>query len=308
MASLPLPPPTVSTERISFPSKTLPPLLHQRYLASGEQNIVPLIMDSISNNAIEKGGNTASDKVPEIARERRLRVAKSSGIAEVSSPRVALPISLPHQDIPFTKVATEFFIAPLINRFWRFLRDEQIREERTAHQDGRQRYHGAGTGLILSPVVLAHFLRTLAILVHASQNAPEWLAIVAPDALELAVSIGTRPVSHMETDDDENANSEGPDQRGKEASVLTSSLELALIVLDGCLELDGGRVIGLEHSTLLLGAGEWANRIFSELERGIRMQGGGGTHEKKLRRAAAGVVLKIDELTSKWRRSMLDTR
>jgi len=58
---------------------------------------------------------------------------------------------------------------------------------------------------------------------------------------------------------------------------------------------------------LLLGAGEWANAVFSRLEKGAKMEGGGGVQEVKLKRAAAGVLLKVDSLTSRWRRSMIDT-
>jgi telomere length regulation protein len=137
---------------------------------------------------------------------------------------------------------------------------------------------------------------------------PEWLAVVAPDTLELAVTLGTKPMSYMESSNDEDPDEGDGSSRGKEASVLTSALELALIVLDGCLEVDGGLAIGLEHTTLLLGTGEWAGTVFSHLEKGQRVEGGGGIHEVKLRKAAAGVLLKVDELTSKWRRSMLDTR
>ncbi|KAG6813616.1 hypothetical protein H0H92_009233 [Tricholoma furcatifolium] len=312
MASLPLPPSTsrIAPERISFPSKMLPSSLHQRYIGMGEQNIVPLIMDSISNRAIDKQKEASADKVPELVRERRLRINKGPSITEMSQtniiPAASRPSALPQKLTPFIEVATEYFIAPLINQFWLFLRDERTREERTAHQQGRQQYHGAGTGLILNPVVLSQFLGTLGILVHASQNAPEWMAVVAPDALELAVTVGARPVSRIETDVEDDEKIGG--QRGKEASVLTAALELALVVLDGCLEIDGGRVIGLEHTSLLLGAGEWAGAVFAQLDKGVRVQGGGGAHETKLRRAAAGVLLKIDDLTAKWRRSMLDTR
>lgn len=236
-------------------------------------------------------------------------MTRPRGIVEVSQPSNALRVPQQTAKVTtFTEVATEYFIAPLIHRFWQFLRDEQTREERTARQEGRQRYRGAGTGLILNPVILAHFLRTLAVIVHAAQNAPEWLAVVAPDTLELAVTLGTKPMSYMKSSDDEDPDERDGSSHGKEASVLTSALELALIVLDGCLEVDGGRVIGLEHATLLLGTGEWAGAVFSHLEKGKRIEGGAGIHEVKLRKAAAGVLLKIDELTSKWRRSMLDTR
>ncbi|KAG6866094.1 hypothetical protein C0991_008846 [Blastosporella zonata] len=309
MASLPLPPSQVAPARISFPSKMLPAPLHQQYLGEGTQQLIPLIMDSISTSAIDKGKDTSADKVPEIVRERRLRINKAPGISLVSPPGTAFATALSAMSpklTPFIEVATEYFITPLINHFWLFLRDERTREDRTAHQKGRQQYHGAGTGLILNPVVLSHFLRTLGILVHAAQNAPEWMALVAPEALELAVTIGTRPVSRIETDTEDDE--ELGHQRGKEASVLTAALELALVVLDGCLDIDGGRVIGLEHTTLLLGIGEWAGGIFGQVEKGVKLQGGGGAHETKLRRAAAGVLLKIDDLTSKWRRSMLDTR
>ncbi|KAF8985620.1 telomere length regulation protein-domain-containing protein [Cyathus striatus] len=237
-----------------------------------------------------------------LAREKHLRIRHIQTISEVSS--AAISSSLVAKTISYIDVAAQFFIMPLVHRFWEFLRDEQMREELTIHLEQRQRYHSAGTGLILNPVVFAQYLRAVAILVHASQNAPEWLAIIAPNALELAVTSGTRPLSStmnkIETD-------EAVEQWGKEASVLTSAFELALVVLDGCLDLDDGRLISLEHTALLLGAGDWAGKVFSLLDKGIQAQGAGGLHETKLKSVAAGVLLKVDELTSRWRRSMIDT-
>ncbi|KAF8212436.1 telomere length regulation protein-domain-containing protein [Mycena galopus ATCC 62051] len=301
LAGLSVPPSLVHQSRIAFPSKTLPIHLHQKYLedSPNEARALPLILDDISREALNRDAEANADKVPELVRERRLRVQKSPGIAEVAR---QIPHTPPPKTTTLNEVAAQCFTAPLINRFWLFFRDEQTREERTAHQDGRQRYQGAGTGLILNPIVLSHFLATLAILVHASRNAPEWLAVIGPDALELAVTLGTRPISSMDTDDEENVGA-----KSKEASVLCTALELALVVLDGCLELDGGRALGLDHTELLLGAGEWATTVFSHLDKGARMEGGGGVQETKLKRAAAGVLLKVDNLTSRWRRSMIDT-
>ena len=261
-------------------------------------------MNEISGQALN---NEQSDtnQFPEIIRERRLRLQKPRGISEVIPSHPLLkPLHTP--TTKFIDVAAEFFIMPFINRFWIFLRDEQTREERTAHNECRGRYYGAGTGLILNPLVLSHVLRTLGILVNASQNAPEWLAIIGPESLELAITIGTRPISLMASSDDrEDGEEEG---KGNDASVLTSALELALVVLNGSLEIDGGKVLSLEHTTLILGVSEWATKIFSSLEKGMKVRGGGGLHELKLSRAAAGVLLKSDELRSKWGRSMLDTR
>jgi telomere length regulation protein len=285
-------------------------------------------MDDISKRALDAQSETAAATVPELIRHRRLRIQKPRGVTEIPEQQPNYPLnpysSLEHHHhqapatqpkTRFIDVAAEFFIVPLIHRFWAFLRDEQTREERTAHKDsgGRARYAAAGTGLILNPLVLAQFLRTLAILVNASQNAPEWLAIIAPESLELAVTMGTRPVSHMDTDTDPEGDVGGGGgleerRQSKEASVLTSALELALVVLDGALEIDGGRILSLEHTTLVFGLEEWAGKVFASLEKGIKVLGGGGVHEAKLSRAAAGVLLKVDEMTSKWRRSMLDTR
>ncbi|KAM5539117.1 hypothetical protein V8D89_007340 [Ganoderma adspersum] len=331
LASLPVPELTgrqpLRSEKIAFPSKQLPPSLHKKYLTAGDHlntnNPIHLLLDGISQLAIEKSKDATADKVPEFVRERDLRIRGLSKVTEVSSSspsvRTALLKALKDtgsghpQLTTFTDVAAEFFICPLINRFWVFLRDEQTREERTAHQPLLHRYRGAGAGLVLSALVLGRMLETLAVFVHAARNAREWLAIMAPDALELAITLGTRPISRGEgMDEDDGPGREEksglpPDSgAGKEAALLTAALELALIVLDGCLDLDGGRSLGLDHTALLMGSGEWAGKVFGSLEDGAKVLGGGGAQEIRLRRAAAAVVLKADELTSRWRRSMVD--
>ncbi|TFY68920.1 hypothetical protein EVJ58_g735 [Rhodofomes roseus] len=316
---LPLPSATASPKRILFPSKQLPPALHKKYLTAADRHNandpVQLLVDDISRKAIDSGKEATADRVPEIVRERHLRIRKPAKVAEVPRGAITtrrLPGGVNHPtDTTFKEVAAECFICPLINRFWLFLRDQQTREERTMHQPALHRYHGAGTGLVLSAMVLARFLSTLAVLVHAARNAPEWLAVVAPDALELAVTLGTRPVSAMEGEDEDEDDSQGLSGearrgKGKEAAVMSAALELALITLDGCMDLDGGRSLGLDHTALLLGTGEWAKEIFSSLDQGERMLGEGGEQEVRLRRAAAGLVLKVEELSSRWRRSMVD--
>jgi telomere length regulation protein len=153
--------------------------------------------------------------------------------------------------------------------------------------------------------MLSGFIATLIVLVHASQNAPEWLAVIGPEALELAVTIGTRPIERAEDNIDDEERTE---EARSEASVLSNSLELSLVILDACLEQDGGRSLGLEHTALLFGVEEWATQVFGLLEKGIRVVGEGGVQELKLRRAAAGVLVKIDTLKSRWRQSMVDIR
>jgi telomere length regulation protein len=304
LASLPVLESRVPQNRTAFPSKALPPSQHAKYIAAGKADVqlVPLLMEDISRKALEH--QKRPENSPALVREKVLRIKKSAGISAVARPD-PLAVPAPPKRTTYTEVAAEYFIMPLINRFWLFLREEQMREERTAHIHGRSKYHGAGTGLVLNPMVLSQFLRTLGVLVNAGQNAPEWLAVVAPDALELAVTIGTRPVSQHEGKD-EDGNGGEKEGDGREASVLSGALELALVVLDGALEVDGGRSLSLEHTHLLLGMNEWAGKVFGLLEKGVKVEGEGGVHEVKLKSVAAGVLLKADEITSRWKRSMVE--
>lgn len=315
LASLPVPPSSAAPERVAFPSKQLPAALHRKYVTTGDHlhsaGPVQGLLEDITRGAIERGRAAAEDRVPAIVREKQLRVTQRSKISEVDSTLARGMQSMklqPRPIVAFTDVAAEYFICPFVNRFWLFLRDEQAREARTAHQPMLHRYKGVGTGLVLNSLVLAQFMATLAVLVHAAHNAKEWLSVIAPDTLELAVTLGTRPLSQsegVENDDKRDGATLGDQESKKEASLLTNCLELAVVVIDGCLELDEGRSLGMEHATLLLGAGEWGSEILSQLEKGVKMLGGGGKQELQLRRAAAGLVLKIDEVTTKWRRSMV---
>ena len=315
LACLPLPETAavqpLTGDRVTFPSKRLPGAQHQRYLlASSTRQVQELIRDA-AHLAIENTREANTDRTPDLVRERQLRIRPPSKITEVKQPSTAqlleqLRLSQTHSaTTKFTDVAVECFLYPLMNRFWLFLRDEQTREERTAHRDVLHQYHGAGTGLILNALVLSHFLATLGVLVHASRNAAAWLSVVAPDALELAVTLGTRPVSRAHEDEEESGGDSGG-AADKNARVLTTALELALVVLDTCVELDGGRSLSLEHTALLLAAGEWAQGLFTLLEKGILIKGGGGVAEVRLRKAAAGVVIKVDEVSERWKRSMID--
>lgn len=294
--------------------------MHQKLLAEGP---VQALLTDISQAAVEKARDDATSKAPpSFTRERQLRLQKPAKISVINNPATFSSRSeTSHSPSPgygpaaarFTDVAAEYFICPLINQFWTFFRDEQTREERLSRQpDPLYRYKGSGTGLVLNPIVLAQFVSTLAVLAHAGRNAPQWLALVAPDSLELAITLGTKPVSQMDDGDDDLDPGlkaewgQATTSKDKEASVLAASLELALIVLDGCLDLDGGRSLGLEHTRLVLSAGEWAGNLLNWLDQGLRVAGGGGTQEVRLKRGAAGVMLKVQEISERWGRSMID--
>lgn len=314
LASLPIPPFNVAADRVTFASKTLPAAQHRKYITPGDERSNPLryMLEGINNQTISKTKDSGENRVPQLGRERQLRIRQPAKVVDVtaarSSPTLNLHATPEKQRVTFTTVAAQYFIHPLVNRFWTFLRDEQAREERTSHLADVHRYRGAGTGLILNALILSHFLGTLAVMMHAARNAPEWGAVLAPDVLELALTLGTRPMSMMDAEEAAggSAPEAGFDAENREADVLSAALELALVVVDGCVDLDDGRALGLEHTALLMGVGEWAGKVFARLEKGERMKGGGGVQEIKLSRAAAGLVLKVDEVTSRWRRSMLN--
>jgi telomere length regulation protein len=172
------------------------------------------------------------------------------------------------------------------------LREDHARELRTSLKP--RSYKGSGTGMILSPLMLSHFLRTLAILTHAGQHSPAYLAVLAPEALELALTMGNRPTPPTESSEPENI-----------AIVISASLELTHVILTGCGELDGGRSLCLDHAGLLLGVGEWADRIVHQVERGLRLSGGGALEDQIIMNAI-GVVRQVNEIGSKWKGSMVD--
>ncbi|TEB06292.1 hypothetical protein FA13DRAFT_1807224 [Coprinellus micaceus] len=152
LASLPVPESRVPQNRIAFPRKTLPGggggappstrQIHRRWksrcaarsLAHGSWRT--LVGKHLSIRNVQR-------TVPALVREKILRIKKSAGISAVAH-QDPLAVPAPPKRTTYTEVAAEYFIMPLINRFWLFLREEQMREERRAHMHGRSKYHGAG--------------------------------------------------------------------------------------------------------------------------------------------------------------------
>ncbi|CAE6526066.1 unnamed protein product [Rhizoctonia solani] len=315
LAGLPIPSPPSDTSkrpRIDFPSKVLPGVAHLEYMQEGDlpppanriegssryriegmTSQVSTLVNDLSGMAITRSKQETEDSIPQIVRERSLRVGlkPGRGIAPIDSdvPTKLGYLSTQTPVIPFAQVAAEYFVAPLVNRFWAHLQSSMAHESYARR--GSSLSAGVGTGMILSPLVVTHLMGTLAVLLHAARHAPPFLHVLAPDAAELALSVGTRPLSRS-------------GDEGTEAGVLAGALELALTVLDSALELDGGQVFALERSDLLLGIGQWASTVFEALDKGERAPGVGGKDEERAVRIAAGLVLTSERIVSKWRRTM----
>lgn len=302
LAGLPVPEPRTN-RRIDFPTKTLPPALHAKYVTPQDTPFAGQLEDAVDGMRsllLSKGAEMAQ-QVPEIAREQRLRVGVSKR-RKVGDTAVALdsadagPAKVTPPVVPYTAVAAEYFILPLVNRFWEFFQDSSVRESRAVSLGGR--YRGAGTGMVLSPLALDKFLVTLALLTHAARHAPTFLGVLAPAVLELAVTVGARHPSQPSHTGEEDQSGE------RDAQVLGSALELSLAVLDAAVDLDTGRTLATDTPQLILAAGEWAGSVFESESKGRVAAGGGGAREGRLRATAAGVVVKIAEIGDKWGRAM----
>jgi telomere length regulation protein len=305
LADLPTPP----QPEARFPSKLLPSGAHELYIE--ERDLVARseqLLEGISRKAIDKGREKTEDRIPELTRERQLTIKpgiKRTGIVELDNDPKSTDYL--HRPIPrtptssvkrenFSTLAAEYFIGPLINRFWRYLNDQMTREARASGG-----YRGAGGGVILNPLILTHLVTVLAILMDAGRFSPAYLDVLGPGALELSITLGTRKLSATEGADSGSANGS---QSAKEASVLRACLQLALIVCDACLDLDGGRTLAFDQTTLLLGLGEWSESVFKAMEAGAKVIGGGGREEDRLLKSAAGLVLKVEEIRNKWKGRM----
>lgn len=259
---------------------------------------------------LSKGAKRGEEVVPELAREKRLRVdpSRTTKVAEVGSladHQMAVSSSPTSQPpvIPFKEVAAEYFIMPLVNRFWQHFQDSAVRESRAVSTGDR--YRGAGTGMVLSPIALEKLLMTLSLLLHAARFSPVFLSVLAPEALELGVTIGSRhspsPSNDPYLSTDAAGGKDGDEGSKLEAQVLAASLELALVALDTSVELDKGRTLAMDKPELVLAVGEWATGVFEVENKGGQVSAGqGGMREGRVKATAAGVVVKIAEIGDKW--------
>jgi telomere length regulation protein len=293
--------------RVDFPTKFLPPALHQKYISENDvthlkasYRLIDAAAADIGTKLLQRKGAEASQKAPPpLARQRQLRVgqpSKTGKIADVGDGAHTLsrPAAVPPpSSISFKDVAAEYFILPLINRFWNYFENELTREARA-----KGAFRAAGTGMILSPMAVAKLLSTLAIMVHASRHSTAFLAIIAPEALELAVMVG----QNLKTNPDPPSEANGPREAETETDVLGSALELALVCLDASKELDGGRTLVIDKMDVLVAAGEWAGHLFEQEHEGVTTgANAGGLSEGRTRKAAAGVVVLVSEIVDQSR-------
>jgi telomere length regulation protein len=282
-------------KRVDFPSKVLPPALHDRYLTeqdvrgashaglllqAGKEDVVDLVL--------KKKGTARDVSAP---RQRQLRAGTTNGRSTTTTGLNAIGETGDAPIIPFQEVAAEYFILPMINRFWTYFQDELARETRAPQS---RRGQAIGTGMILSPLAMSHFISALTIMLHAARHSPVYLAVLAPEALELAIAVGTQLA--VARGDADNLSPASPHAE-LETNVVAASLELALVCLTGSKELDGGRSLIREHMASVMASAEWASGLFGKEQKGESTSSHkGGLEEDRIRRTAASVVLTVHSI------------
>lgn len=295
------PTPESSNPKIMFPSKLLPPPLHHRYVTREEnqQMQVQKVLGGITRLALDKSKDEAEEALiatgnKEIPRTRMLRLGSTAKGRRVeilgpTSSALTKPSLLQSRD-SFVTLAAEYFIMPLVNHMWLYLRDT----------DTRIRKDATGSAIVLDTTVLAQFLNTLAVLAHAARNSPAFLSIIAPASIEIALTLGSRPIEAR----GESIQPATSLATATPATVLTAAMELTLLGLDASTSLDNGQTLALENTALLMAVSTWAGEILNILDKGQHMLKGGGDLEGRLNALVAGVVIKIEKITDKWGRAM----
>lgn len=288
-----------------FPSKQLPPAMHdhlvkrRRALGSGseESERVELLATDLTQMALSGARADAETSIPQAAREKALSVNRTTR----SSAGLAAKSAATTTTATFSTLAAEVFILPLINRFWLYLRDQATSGRNSSSGDSY--LGGSAVPQLLEPILLSRFLATVTVLVHAARHSPAFLAVIVPETLSFVLML--RPI--VSSSSSQHVNSAGaPEPARDEDLVVASALELALAALDGTVHLDGGRM--LMSSSVANGSGgalvadikDWAEHVFEAEER----KGNGDLAVGRPGRAAAGVLLRVEEIVGKWRLSV----
>ena len=269
-----------------FPSKKLPPHLHRQMIEaeSGREvlkkalprDALEEITDELTRAALTEAREDAEVSIPEAAREKLLTVRRFASAKSKTTTGVATIDTTKNED--FSSLAAEIFVMPLINRFWLFLRDSSY----SSHRTGGSYAGDGGADSLLDPLSLTKFFSTLSVLLHSARHSPHFLAILAPEAIELVLALRTSIEECSE-------------------EVVASQMELLLVVFDATASQDYGRMLlnSVSNGARVVGeAKEWAEEVFDYEERkGTVGRGGIG----RSGRAAAGVLLRVEEILSRWR-------
>lgn len=250
------PPKTTIAE--TFPSKQLPPALHQKLvefeagpMASSElgalsNQIASEALQNIRNSSTAHYGPTDAER-----KENMLSVQDRQQGRTRSSTALAKSKTSSTSSNAYASLAEPYFIMPLINRMWLTI------------------HHGGSNDSLFLPLLLGRYFSTLSVLTHAASNSYA-LRRLLPEVLGLTLALQGVSV---------------------ENDVVASQLELLVVCLQAAAEASIERIIMREMDTreLVFRAKAWAELVW-------RQEENKGSAMGRLGRNAAGVLLRCESL------------
>jgi telomere length regulation protein len=253
--------PAPSPETIDFPSKRLPQRLHMTYRAGGDAvRCLDAAGKKLEHHLMEPMAASAADKTTAHLNAVKVRTFSS----RVDKLR---PEQKPSRN-QLAKVFAEGFFFPLITRY---------------QQDIAA--YGTGSLFASTSFVLVTFLKTLALLLHASGPASLNLSDITTSFWDLLLSLRV--------------------QATRDISVLEAVLFSLLTLLETN---EGSRHRFLqENSSQLAETQSWVELIFERSGQGGLVVDGKG-QETKVRMLAAGILVKAREMIEAYQKILMGSR
>ena len=259
----------------SFPSKTLPPSMHAIYATpqSSKQSLLTLSSPStqprkpaqaLENNAISTLTSTLSETMLQPITESIASQSLGPSVLQLQSSRtfstrmaVEKARSRPTTN-NLAKIVADGFFFPLTGRFSMHLKAAS----------------SSYTAVLREPWLLAHFIKSLALLLHASGPNTISLPLMTSEFFDLLLALRTRALSDI--------------------LIMESLLFGFLTVLE--INEDKRRLVDAQGRQLLE-TQEWVEGVFAKLGAGA---GGASEEDQKVRMLAAGCLVRIRECVEKY--------
>jgi telomere length regulation protein len=244
----------------SFPSKKLPPHLHSLYNPSPSNPSTKRLeaaSASLENSLLQPMALSAADKTTAHLNAVKVRTF-SSRMAVERTRRKPAPNKL-------AQIFPQAYFHPLVTRY---------QQEIAAY--------GSGSVWCTTPFLLVTFIKTLALLFHASGPATLGLSQMTTDFWDLLLSLRVRAVGHV--------------------NVLEALLFGLLTVLQVN---EDKQAIAQMHSKQLLETQQWADMVFERTGQGRLVQQEGQGEEAKVRTLAAAVLVNTGEVMEAHRKVLM---
>lgn len=235
----------------SFPSKTLPEKMHKLYASNADSSSVDRLSTQLSNIMIAPMAAELADKLtgPSVLKVRTF----SSRMAVEKKRKKPMANAL-------AKVVADGFFFPLTGRFFIHIR-----------AFGTSRSSSSSPNVIFQPYLLALFIKTLSLLLHASGPSTLSLPQMTSEFWDLLLGLRTQSLGDI---------------------AVTEALLFAFLTI---LEVNEDKRMLVEtHGRQLLETQEWVEGIFK------RVGAGGSEEDEKVRMLAAGCLVRIREVVEKY--------